>query len=93
MGVAVDYFNSIVDGFSRYDPIVRCGCSLSSDFNYMRSFRKILFQHSTLAWWAACLGVATEVRVYGPWRKSKQIQGKENKNLSLVALPGWIKWE
>ena len=31
-----------------------------------------LFQHSTLAWWAAVIGGTKQVGVYGPWRPYKE---------------------
>ncbi len=87
--LAVDYMNSLVTGFKKLDPIVRCGRALDADFNFIRSFDNILFQHGTFAWWAACLTAATKVGVYGPWRPFKK---QKNKNLSKVVLPGWFSW-
>jgi hypothetical protein len=49
-----------------------------------------LFQHSTLAWWAAVIGGTKQVGVYGPWRSYKN---ERNKNLSHIPLPGWFQWE
>lgn len=86
----VEYFNSIFKVLNELDPvIVRCEEKVSDDFNFIRSFDKILFQHGTTAWWAAALGSPSKVGVYGPWRPSK---GARNKNLSQVDLPGWFKW-
>jgi hypothetical protein len=88
--IAVDYFNSLVDMFSQFNPLVRVGNKIHEDFNYIRSFDKILFQHGTLAYWAAFLTAASRVGVYGPWRPMK---GKKNKNLGKTDLPGWFSWE
>lgn len=87
--LSVDYFNSCIDGFSRYSPTIKHGDVLE-DFNFIRSFDKILFQHGTLAWWASALSDASQVGVYGPWRPWK---GLSNKNLSQVGLKGWFQWE
>lgn len=83
---SADYFNSLYQELSKYKPIVRVGKSVKSDLDYMRSFDKILFQHSTLAWWAAALSRASHVGVYGPWRGAKDI------NLGWTDLPGWFRW-
>jgi len=86
---AVDYFNNCFDMLSDYKPIVR-NKNVLEDFNFIRSFDKILFQHGTMSWWAAFLSNASKVGVYGPWRPWK---GTSNKNLSNIYLPGWFKWE
>ena len=63
---------------------------LIKDFNFIRTFDNILFEHGTLGWWAAFLSDASKVGVYGPWRAWK---GKSNKNLSQVSLEGWFQWK
>lgn len=80
------YFNALRKRLDEYNPIVRVGNSVRSDFEYMRSFDKILFQHGTLAWWAAALSEADEVALYGRWRSKKNI------NLGWSDLPGWRQW-
>jgi len=85
---SVDYFNSIVDGLAQYQPI-HSKNTVAQDFSLIRSFNNILFQHGTLAWWAAVLSEANKVGVYGPWRPWK---GTSNKNLSDINLKGWFKW-
>tara|TARA_B100000131_G_scaffold323231_1_gene380714 strand:- start:7516 stop:8343 length:828 start_codon:yes stop_codon:yes gene_type:complete len=85
---SVDYFNSIVEGLSQFNPIHRKN-SVAEDFSFIRCFNNILFQHGTLCWWAAALSDAKKVGVYGPWRPWK---GASNKNLSDVNLEGWFKW-
>tara|TARA_R100000278_G_scaffold29947_1_gene27612 strand:- start:52465 stop:53292 length:828 start_codon:yes stop_codon:yes gene_type:complete len=84
---SVDYFNSFIDGFSQFEPIIE-NRSIYEDFNFIRSFKNILFEHGTLGWWASVLSEATRVGVYGPWRSWK----KNNKNLSSIPLKGWFKW-
>jgi hypothetical protein len=86
---SVDFFNSFIDGFSRFDPVVE-NRDLIEDFNFLRGFKNILFEHGTMAWWAAFLGSPNKVGVYGPWRSWK---GKSNKNLSQIPLHEWFKWE
>jgi len=86
---STEYFNSIVDGLSSFEPIVKHG-SVGEDFNYIRTFKNILFEHGTLSWWASVLSDADRVGVYGPWRSWK---GTSNKNLSNVPIKNWFKWE
>lgn len=86
---SIDYFNSFVDGFAKFNPIVKKR-TISEDFNFIRSFNNILFEHGTLGWWASVLSDAKKVGVYGPWRPWK---GASNKNLSNVNIEGWFKWE
>jgi hypothetical protein len=85
---SVDYFNSIVKGLGQFSPQLKKG-TVAEDFNFIRGFGNILFQHGTLCWWAATLSEAKKVGVYGPWRPWK---GDSNKNLSDVGLEGWFKW-
>ena len=86
---ALKYHNSLIEAISKYDPVF-IKREIWSDFNFLRSFNNILFQHSTLAWWAAVLSDAKSVGVYGPWRPFK---GNNNKNLSKIPLRGWFKWQ
>ena len=86
---SVEYFNSFIEGFAEYKPIMKKR-TIVEDFNFIRSFDNIMFQHGTLGWWAAALSDASRVSVYGPWRPWK---GTSNKNLSQVNFKGWHKWE
>jgi len=86
---SIDYFNSFVEKFEKFNPIVEKR-AVSEDFNFIRSFNNILFEHGTLGWWASVLSDAEKVGVYGPWRPWK---GASNKNLSNVNINGWFKWE
>ena len=86
---SVDHFNSFVEGFEKYNPMVSRR-QVHEDFNFIRTFNNILFEHGTMSWWAAFLSDADKVGVYGPWRPWK---GKSNKNLSNIPLNGWFKWE
>jgi len=86
LSTSVKYFNNLYKMLEEYKPIVRVGNSVQSDFDYIRGFDKILFQHGTLSWWAAALSDASEVAVYGRWR------GNKNINLGWTDLPGWRQW-
>lgn len=86
---SVNYFNSLYEAFERYHPIVK-NRSVDEDFNFIRTFNNILFEHGTMSWWAAFLSDAERVGVYGPWRPWK---GISNKNLSDVPLDNWFKWK
>jgi hypothetical protein len=86
---SVRYFNSFIEAFEKYNPIMTKR-SVGEDFEFIRSFTNILFQHGTLGWWAAALSEARKVGVYGPWRPWK---GASNKNLSNVGFEGWFKWQ
>jgi len=88
-GIAVDYYNSIFEMLNEFSPIVRYGCKVYEDFNRIRSFDNILFQHGTLSWWAAFISYASRVGVYGPFRPAK---GKRNPNLSKVSFSNWFQW-
>tara|TARA_Y100000034_G_C6901531_1_gene417103 strand:+ start:2179 stop:3036 length:858 start_codon:yes stop_codon:yes gene_type:complete len=85
---SVAYFNSLVEGLARFEPLVQKR-AVGEDFDFMRSFDNILFQHGTLGWWSAFLSDASKVGVYGPWRPWK---GVNNKNLANIPLKGWFKW-
>lgn len=86
---SVDYFNSFVEGFNKFEPIMKKR-PVAEDFNFIRTFKNILFEHGTLSWWASVLSDAEKVGVYGPWRPWK---GATNKNLSQIPLEGWFKWQ
>lgn len=88
--ISVSYFNSFIEEFKSLNPIVRFNNKIHDDFNFIRSFDKILFQHGTLAWWAAAISDASKVGVYGPWRPSKK---EKNKNLGKTNFPGWFQWK
>ncbi|MCG8341554.1 MAG: hypothetical protein MI684_01820 [Chlorobiales bacterium] len=85
---SADYFNALYNTLSTFNPIVRTGYSVKEDFDFFRSFSKILFQHGTLVWWAAALSKAKQVGVFGPWRPVKN----RNKNLGQTDFPGWFQW-
>ena len=85
---SVNYFNSLVRAFDKYNPRVQKR-TVGEDFDFIRSFDNILFQHGTLGWWGSVLSTASKVGVYGPWRPWK---GNSNKNLSKIPLEGWFQW-
>ena len=85
---SVQYINSLIRGLDQFDPIVNHG-TVGQDFNFIRTFSNIMFEHGTLSWWAAVLSNAKMVGVYGPWRSWKN----KKKNLSQIPLDGWFRWE
>lgn len=84
--IAAEYFNALFDELEELQPNVRVGNTVKSDFQFMMRFNQFLFQHGTLAWWAAALSGAEEVALYGKWRGQKQI------NLGWTDFPGWRQW-
>ncbi len=86
---SVNYFNSFINAFKKYKPIVHNN-SVEDDFNFIRTFDNILFEHGTMSWWASFLSDASRIGVYGPWRSWKK---DLNKNLSKVTIDGWFQWE
>lgn len=86
---AVSYMNELVDGFKEFDPIFHHS-SFIDDFNFIRSFDKILVCSSTFVWWAAILSHATQVVAFEPWQPRK-VSGR-NKNLGKTNFPGWFQW-
>jgi len=86
---SIDYMNELVDAFKDFDPIFR-HTTLIDDFNFIRSFDKIIVYNSTFAWWAATLSHAGQVGVFEPWKPRKP--GGRNKNLGKTDFPGWFQW-
>lgn len=86
---AVSYYNNCFNMLQTYNPIVKNN-NVLNDFNFIRSFDKILFQHGTMSWWASFLSDASRIGVYGPWRQWK---GLSNKNLSEVSFKNWFQWK
>jgi hypothetical protein len=86
---ACKYYNECFEMLESYNPVI-VKRDVLNDFNFIRSFDNILFQHGTMSWWAAFLSDASSVGVYGPWRPWK---GKSNKNLSKINLSGWFQWD
>lgn len=86
--VASSYLNSVVDTLLELNPVFQPS-TISEDFNKVRSFDKIMFEHGTMSWWAAFLSEATCVGVRENWRPWKR---SRNKNLSKVPIFGWFEW-
>ena len=84
---SVNYFNSIVKALEKFDPILYKK-NISDEFNFIRSFDKILFEHSTTAWWAARLSNASKVGVSKGWRNWKL-----NNKTNLLENENWFQWE
>ncbi len=83
---SVNYFNSVVAALEKFDPILYKK-NLSDEFNFIRSFDKILFQNSTTAWWAARLSNASKVGVLKGWRN-----WKKNNKTNLLENKNWFQW-
>lgn len=60
--------------------------SILNDFNFIRSFNKIIINVSTFSWWAAVLSDAEEVYASKNW---KYLKGDSNKNLPFIELNNW----
>jgi len=87
--VSVKFMNGLVDSLKEFDPILYRGKNMIDDFNFIRSFDKIMFKNSTFAWWASVLSEASMVSPFGLWKPGK---GKGNRNLGKVDFPGWFPW-
>jgi hypothetical protein len=91
--LSAKYLRSLVENLNKaFHPTVQCGgyMGAAQDFDYLRRFGQIIFQHGTMAWWAAVISNPDKVGVYGPWRPAK---GDRNKNLGQTDYPGWFSWE
>ena len=98
---SVGYMNGLIDGFSDLDPIVHCNnapvipssgglrSGHMADFDFIRSFNKVMIFNSTFSWWAAVLSGAEHVGTWEPWKPNK---GARNKNLGETNYPGWFSW-
>ena len=86
---SIQYMNDLVDGLKEFDPVLHHSDKFIDDFDFIRSFDKIMFKNSTFAWWAAALGSPSKVGVFQPWKPNK---GKRNKNLGRADFPGWFGW-
>ena len=97
---SMDYMNSLIDGFAKYEPIVHCNGAkmikgsgglrggFIDDFNLISSFNKIMLYNSTFSWWAALLSDASKIGVFGPWKPRKH----NCRNLGKTNYPGWFSW-
>lgn len=82
------YINSLIKLLNSKNATHFSG-TLYEEFCFLVSSPKIIFEHSTTAWWASFLSYNSEVRVSEGWRPWK---GKANKNLSRVPLKNWQVW-
>jgi hypothetical protein len=87
---SVNFMNNLVDSLKEFSPILHSGKNFIDDFNFMRSFDKILFKNSTFSWWASALSDASQVGVFGPWKPGKG-KGKI-RNLGKTDFKGWFSW-
>jgi SAM-dependent methyltransferase len=64
------------------------------DFNFMRSFDKLVIGNSTYGWWAAVLGQASQVYCYRRWYRDTvrpdMPGGVDPVNLGETDYPGWV---
>ena len=60
--------------------------TIYNDFNFIRSFNKIIINVSTFSWWSAILSDAKEIYASKNW---KFLKGDRNKNLPFVELDNW----
>ena len=98
---SLDYMNNLIDGFSDLNPIVHCNnepviegsgglrSGHMKDFDFIRSFDKVMIFNSTFSWWAAVLSGASSVGTWEPWKPNK---GAKNKNLGRTDYNGWFSW-
>jgi len=86
---SIQYINNLINVFKEFKPIIVHHDNMIDDFNFIRSFDKIMFKNSTFAWWASFLSEASCVGVFGPWKPNK---GGRNKNLGQMDIPGWFSW-
>lgn len=61
------YLQFIIGGIS--DCEIVTGGSALEDFNFIRSFDRIVCSNSTFCWWAAFLSDATKIWTFKPWLK------------------------
>ncbi len=86
---SIKYMNNLVSTFEELKPEIVHHDNIMDDFNFIRSFDKIMFKNSTFSWWASVLSSASKVGVFGPWKPNKD---KRNKNLGKADFPGWFSW-
>lgn len=86
---SMEYMSNLVNAFKDFRPKIIHNDDIMKDFNFMRSFDKIMFKNSTFAWWAAVLSESSKVGVFGPWKPNKK---EKNKNLGVTDFPGWFSW-
>jgi len=90
VGQSVKYMNEMVDSFKEFKPKLHHSTNFIDDFNFIRSFDKIMFKNSTFAWWASLLSEASQVGVFAPWKPGKG--KKKNRNLGKANFQGWFSW-
>jgi hypothetical protein len=56
--------------FKQFDPVIISG-SKKDDFDFIRSFDRIVCSNSTFAWWAAFLSDASKIWTFKPWMNKK----------------------
>ncbi len=85
---SVEYINSLFSLLKKKG-VKHFSSSLYEEFCFLSSSKNIIFENSTIAWWASFISSANEVRLSKNWRPWK---GKSNKNLAKVPFENWITW-
>ena len=85
MKESLNNLNSVIKILNEKNAIWKSD-TIFNDFNFIRSFNKIIIGVSTFSWWAAILSEANEVYAPKNWKKLK---GHRNKNLPFVELDNW----
>lgn len=85
MKESLNNLNSVIKILNKKNAIWKSD-TIFNDFNFIRSFNKIIIGVSTFSWWAAILSEANEVYAPKNWKKLK---GHRNKNLPFVELDNW----
>ena len=95
------YVNTLINEFSKYDPVVHCSNSstiygsggLRGDFmkafNFIRKFDQVILFNSTFSWWAAVLSGASKVAVFSLWKPGRE---KNSPNLGSTNYKGWFNY-
>ena len=63
--------------FNKYNPII-INSSEKDDFNFIRSFDKIISSNSTFSWWTSYFSEATTIYSPTHWRGKKKLQNIRN---------------
>lgn len=77
--------------FAKYDPIVLHRGS-KGDFDYLRSFRRIVCANSTFSWWAAFFSDAEEIITHARWFTDEALRrlGLDRKIIDFQAFPAGV---
>lgn len=71
--------DDFVSRFERYNPVV-VSTDLKSDWNFLRSFDRMIISNSTFAWWAGFTSDASKIFTFSRWQDSDQYDLAEIQN-------------